>query len=123
MGQYSKTNADRVYLQGLTTGGHTWAHRGVLPVSCQWFGSGPVSGLREKGHRAHRRSEEERGKCVRMTTYTTRFNVQKDELNQPPAHRASTYFWSAILVIASQMTCGRVRRANFYRQAFLYSPD
>lgn len=49
-----------VYLQDLTTGGHTWAHHGALPVFCQWSGSGPVSGLMETSHRAHRRSEGQR---------------------------------------------------------------
>lgn len=53
----------RVYLQGPTTGGHTWAHHGELPVFCQWFGSGPVSGLMETSHRAHRRSKGQKGEC------------------------------------------------------------
>lgn len=56
-----------VYLQGLTTGGHTWAHHGGLPVFCQWSGSGPVSGWRETSHHAHRRSERQREACINPT--------------------------------------------------------
>lgn len=53
---FKKASKTQTYLLDLTTRGHTWAHREALPVSCQWFGSGPVSGWTGTSHRARRRS-------------------------------------------------------------------
>lgn len=64
-----------VYLQDLTTGGHTWAHHGALPVFCQWSGSGPVSGWMETSHRAHRRSEGQTEECIDPTDELYRMSI------------------------------------------------